>query len=208
MDRFRLYLVVGPQPRLEAAVRDAIRGGVTMIQLRFKELSDRQVLDQARSLIGICRANRTPLIINDRIDLALILGAEGVHLGVDDLPLEHASSLAPPGFHIGYSPESDEQIATSAERGATYLGIGPVYTTSTKLDAGDPLGLDEFQRRRSLTTLPVVGIGGIDATNASNVIAHGAIGVAVSSAILKERDIESAARQIRSRLDFTGSSIE
>ena len=202
MDRFRLYLVAGAQPHLEDAASAAIRGGVTMIQLRFKELSDRRILDMANPIVRKCHARYIPLVINDRIDLAIILGADGVHLGVDDLPLEHAKALTPPDFLIGYSPETDEQIVTAAERGASYLGIGPVFATSTKLDAGDPLGLVEFQRRRSLTNLPVVGIGGIDSRNASDVIAHGATGVALSSAILGTKDIESAARQIRSRLDL------
>jgi thiamine-phosphate diphosphorylase len=192
MGEFNLYLVAGARHDLADAITAALRGGVTMVQLRFKDLDDRTVVDMAAPVAGICRQQRIPLIINDRIDIALVLDADGVHLGVDDLPIEAARKIAPPGFHIGYSPETDDQILTAAERGATYLGIGPVYGTTTKADAGSPLGILEFQRRRSLTQLPVVGIGGIDVTNAREVVGHGATGVALSSAILGANDIESA----------------
>jgi thiamine-phosphate diphosphorylase len=198
---FRVYIVAGFRDDLARAIHSAIRGGVTMVQLRLKDLSDREALTTARPVMGICRETGVPLIVNDRIDLALILGANGVHLGVDDLPLEDARRLAPPGFMIGYSPETDAQIVTASDRGATYLGIGPVYATSTKLDAGEPLGPTEFHRRRSLTNLPVVGIGGITATTARDVIEHGADGVALSSAILGAAHVESAARSVRIAVD-------
>jgi thiamine-phosphate diphosphorylase len=201
MDRYRLYLVAGAHANLPAVIEAAILGGVTMIQLRLKNITDREILSQAEPIAGICRDSGVPFILNDRIDLALILGAAGVHLGVDDLPIEHARNLAPAGFEIGFSPETDEQIVSAASRGATYLGVGPVYATSTKLDAGDPLGLAEFRRRRSLTALPVVGIGGIDAANAADVVAHGANGVAVASAILGASDVALASRTLRSSLD-------
>lgn len=193
----RLYMVVGAMAHLPAVVEGAIAGGVTLLQLRFKERTDREVIELARPAIARCAAANVPVIINDRIDLALILGAQGVHLGVDDLPLADARNLAPPGFEIGCSPETDDQIADAAELGATYLGIGPFYRTATKGDAGEPLGPEEFARRRSLTPLPVVGIGGITAANAPAVIAAGADGVAVSSAITAASDPARAARAIR-----------
>ncbi|MEJ7837353.1 MAG: thiamine phosphate synthase, partial [Thermomicrobiales bacterium] len=156
-----LYLVAGAGPDVQQDIAAAIHGGVTMVQIRFKSLSDRDLIDLAEPVMELCKRHQIPVIVNDRLDLALVLNADGVHLGVDDLPLESASEMSPEGFHIGYSPESDEQIRTAAERGATYLGIGSVYTTTTKLDAGAALGLEEFHRRCELTTLPVVGIGGI-----------------------------------------------
>jgi thiamine-phosphate diphosphorylase len=201
MASFSLYLVAGFREDIASAINAAIRGGITMVQIRFKEMSDRDTIDAARSVVGICRERGVSVIVNDRIDLALILGADGVHLGVDDLPLEDARRLAPENFQIGYSPETNEQIISAQERGATYLGIGPVYLTTTKLDAGEPLGPAEFQRRRSLTRLPVVGIGGISAANARDIIDHGANGVALSSAILGAQDVESAARAIRFAID-------
>jgi thiamine-phosphate pyrophosphorylase len=193
---FRLYLVAGEHENLSLAVQRAISGGITMVQLRLKQRTDRDILETAHSIQGICRDHGIPLVINDRIDLALVLGADGVHLGVDDLPLEDARNLAPPGFLIGYSPETEEQLRTAQSRGATYLGIGPVFATTTKPDAGEPLGLAEFHRRCTTVELPVVGIGGINAENAGSVIDQGAAGVAVASAILSRPDIETAAREL------------
>lgn len=193
---FRLYLIAGDHPDLPAAIVQAIQGGVTLVQLRLKNRSDRDILDTASSILGICRDRKIPLILNDRIDLALAIGADGVHLGVDDLPIEAARNLAPRYFQIGYSPETEEQLITAQSRGATYLGIGPVFATTTKSDAGSPLGLAEFHRRCQQTELPVVGIGGISAGNAKDVIAQGAAGVAVASAILSRSDIETAAREL------------
>jgi thiamine-phosphate pyrophosphorylase len=192
-----LYLVAGARPDIAEVVTSAIAGGVTLVQLRLKELTDHEIVDIAGPIAGICRDRGIPLIINDRIDLALIVGAQGVHLGVDDLPLEDARKIAPPGFEIGYSPETDDQLQSAGSRGATYLGVGPVYATSTKPDAGEPLGLDEFRRRCSLTSLPVVGIGGITGENAGLVMQYGANGVAVSSAILAASDVEQATRVLR-----------
>ena len=197
---FRLYLVAGDHPDLPLAISQAIQGGVTLVQLRLKDRTDREIIHHAQSIQGICRDHRIPLIINDRIDIALAIGADGVHLGVDDLPLEAASALAPERFAIGFSPETEEQLISAQSRGATYLGVGPVFATSTKPDAGDPLGLPEFQRRCQQVSIPVVGIGGITARNAPDVMRHGAAGVAVASAILARPDIQNAARELRTSI--------
>lgn len=195
----RVYLVVCPEhvedDMLEVC-EAALRGGVTMVQLRSKVGSDRDLLNLAFQLRGLCRRYDVPLLINDRLDIALAAEADGVHLGVDDLPLECARALAGDGFIIGYSPETDEQLRSAADRGADYLGIGPIFDTKTKLDSGNALGLDEFSRRMNLGGLPTVGIGGISVENAASVFATGAQGVAVVSAILSAPDAEQAARQI------------
>lgn len=174
----------------------ALRGGVTMLQLRGKNRTDRELLGIAIDLRKVCARYTVPFIVNDRLDIALAAGADGVHLGVDDLPLSAARAVAGKGFIIGYSPETDEQITGASFERANYLGIGPVYATSTKSDAGKALGLEEFARRVRLANLPTVGIGGINASNASDVLAAGADGVAVISAILSAPDIERAARQL------------
>jgi len=185
--QLQLYLVLDPDlvagDPLEAA-RAAMRGGVTMLQLRAKHRTDREILALAEPLADICRREGVPFLVNDRLDLALACGADGVHLGVDDLPLAHARRLGGSTLIIGYSPESDEQIRAAAENGASYLGIGPVFATSTKGDAGEPLGVAEFARRHQLSGLPAVGIGGISVQNAGKVMEAGADGVAVVSAIL------------------------
>lgn len=196
----RVYLVYDPTTCISRSVTETIdaviAGGVTALQLRWKSGTDREIVHLANVIGPRLRERGIPFLINDRVDLALAAGADGVHLGVDDLPLEDARRIAGPGFIIGYSPETDAQIVEAATN-ASYLGIGPFFATQTKLDAGEALGPGEFARRRALTSLPVVGIGGIIATNASEVMAAGADGVAVASAILGANDPEVATRALR-----------
>lgn len=170
--------------------------GITCLQLRWKTGTDRQVVELAREFVPLCRAHRIPFIVNNRIDIALAAGADGVHLGVDDLPLADARNLAPPEFTIGYSPESDDDLRDAGARGATYLGIGPIFATTTKADAGAALGIGEFTRRRKLTALPVVAIGGVNERNAFDAIHAGADGVAVISAIAAADDPVEATRRL------------
>lgn len=194
-----LYLVVDPaQCRGDVidVTRAALRGGVTMVQLRAKKLTDRELLASAIALRQLCTEFHFPLLVNDRVDIALAAGADGVHLGVDDLPIAHARRLGGDDFIIGYSPETDEQLESAASNGANYLGIGPVYVTGSKADAGDALGIPEFARRMKLGNLPAVGIGGITAANAAAVRAAGADGIAVISAILGSDDPEQASAQL------------
>jgi len=200
----RLYLVADPDHvtgDLVATVASAIMGGVTMVQLRAKSLSDREHLALAAALVERCAHDDVPLIVNDRVDIALASGASGVHLGVDDLPLAAARTLAGAGFLIGSSPETDEQIESAARAGADYLGIGPVYGTRTKSDAGNALGLSELARRCAIAPLPVVGIGGITSDGATDVIHAGAAGIAVVSAILAANDPQAAAWRLRRSVD-------
>jgi thiamine-phosphate diphosphorylase len=200
----RLYLVLDPDlargnPLTVAS--DALDAGVSCLQLRWKSASDRDFLDLAHELASIAHARHVPFLVNDRLDIALAAGADGVHLGVDDLPLEAARRLAGPAFIVGYSPESDDDIRDAASRGATYLGIGPFFATSTKADAGSALGPVEFSRRRRLTSLPVVAIGGIDADSAHKPMRAGASGVAVASAIDGATDVAGATRALARSLN-------
>lgn len=195
----QLYLVADPDHfdgDLATAVSDAISGGVTCVQLRAKTLTDLEFLCLARRLRDVCQAAEVPLIVNDRLDIALAVNADGIHVGVDDLPAPVIRSLARPDFIVGYSPETDEQIRASKDDGVDYLGVGPVYGSRTKLDAGEALGIVEFRRRCELSPVPVIGIGGITAENAGAVIESGARGVAVVSAILGQEDVTEAARSI------------
>jgi thiamine-phosphate diphosphorylase len=200
----RLYFVADPDQStadLVDVVRSAIAGGVTAVQFRAKRLHDRDAYDLGRTVAGACRESGTAFIVNDRLDLALALEADGVHLGVDDLPIEAARRIAPPGFIVGYSPETDEQATHARERGASYLGVGPVFGTTTKSDAGEAIGLDVLQRRYLLSRLPVVGIGGITSQNAGRVIEAKASGVAVISAISGAGDPLLAAETLRKTVD-------
>lgn len=200
----RLYLVFDPDfcaGDPAETLSEAIRGGVTMVQLRAKHRTDREVLALGATLRTICAEAGVPFLVNDRLDLALALHADGVHLGVDDLPLEAARRLAGDHFIIGYSPETDDQARSAHERGADYLGIGPIFGTATKADAGEALGVSEFSRRRALTPLPVVAIGGINATNAVTAMNANADGIAVVSAILRAPMPMAAARELRDAID-------
>jgi thiamine-phosphate pyrophosphorylase len=198
-DVLRLYLVASPDDRpngdLVEVVESTILAGVTCIQLRWKSATDRAILELGSAILRVTLGAGIPLIINDRLDLALALSADGVHLGVDDLPLHDARRIAGPDFIIGFSPESDDQIVR-ADQHASYLGIGPFFSTATKHDAGRALGPIEFARRRALTTLPTVAIGGISGDNAAQPIAAGANGIAVVSAILGMADPVEATRDL------------
>jgi thiamine-phosphate diphosphorylase len=182
-------------------VERALSGGVTAVQLRYKHGTDREALELARSLRSRTADQGALFLVNDRLDLALASGADGVHLGVDDLPLEDARRIAGPDLVIGYSPETDDQTRDASERGADYLGVGPVFGTATKSDAGNPIGPDTVSRRAGLAGIPVIGIGGITAQNARSVIGAGAVGVAVVSAISMQDDPRAAAVGLRRALD-------
>jgi thiamine-phosphate pyrophosphorylase len=134
----------------------AARGGATCIQLRLKDVSARDLAGLAAELI---RSVGIPVIINDRADVALAVGAAGVHLGADDIPVSAVRSFAPAGFIVGASVGSDDEIRNA--KGADYVGIGPVYPTGSKKDAGKAIGVDGFSRLAVATGLPAVAIGGI-----------------------------------------------
>lgn len=182
---------------LVARAAAAVRGGATMIQLRLKDADARTQVEVARALLTALPPT-VPLIVNDRADVALAAGATGVHVGTDDLPVAAVRRIVPPGFIIGASVGSDAEVAGA--RGADYVGIGPVYATASKADAGAAIGVEEFARLAALCALPAVAIGGIDATNAAPVMAAGAHGVAVIRAIFGASDPEAAARALRSAL--------
>lgn len=197
----RVYLVADPDQTpgdLVDVVTRALAGGVTMVQLRAKSRTDREIIELGRVLESLCRQHGAAFLMNDRIDLSLALGADGVHLGVDDLPVEDASRIAPPGFVIGFSPDTDQQAIDAAARGVSYLGVGPVFGTVSKSDAGAAIGLDLLAHRAAISGLPTIGIGGISPDNASDVIAAGACGVAVIGAILRADDPRQAAAALRS----------
>jgi len=194
-----VYLVADPEQTRRPLIDDvsaAIRGGVTAVQLRSKHLTDREALQLAIALREITRHSATLFLVNDRLDIALAADADGVHLGVDDLPVSVARRLAPNSFVIGYSPETDEQAQQARANGADYLGVGPVFSTSSKLDAGEPIGLSTLSKRVFIAGIPVIGIGGITAKNAPLAIETGAVGVAVVSTILGAEDPETAAQRL------------
>jgi thiamine-phosphate pyrophosphorylase len=177
---------------LVARAAAAVRGGATMVQLRLKDADARTQVEVARRLIA---SLPVPVIVNDRVDVALASGAAGAHVGTEDIPVLSVRSMAPAGFIIGASVGGDADVGSSA--GADYAGIGPVFETSSKSDAGTAIGIGAVGRLTSACGIPSVGIGGIDESNAAAVMSAGASGVAVIRALLGAPDPEAAARRIR-----------
>lgn len=192
---YRLYLIAPALTPLEV-VEAALRGGVTMLQLREKELPLAQTLEAGRRLRALAREHGVPFLVNDRADLALLLEADGLHVGQEDLPVREARRLLGQEAIIGVSAASAAEGRQAEAGGADYLGAGSVFPTPSKADAGAPIGTEGLRAVAAATSLPVVGIGGITAANAGSVMAAGAAGVAVISAILKTSQPEAAARQL------------
>ena len=197
---FRLVLVTDDAVLggrdLVATCRAAESGGVTSIQLRLKHASARELAEAGRALLGVLRV---PLIVNDRLDVAIAIRAAGVHLGPDDVPVELARRVAPEGFIIGASVGHERELENG--RAADYWGVGPWRQTGTKGDAGAPLGADGFRRIAALAgTRPVVAIGGIRPEDVRPALAAGASGVAVVSGILGAPNVEEAAREYSNHL--------
>ena len=188
--------------------RAALDGGATAIQLRWKQGSLAEAIAVGRAVRTVCRQHGALFIVNDRVDLALAVNADGVHLGEDDLPVAEARRLTGPDLVIGYSPSSVADADRAARDGADYLGVGPVFGTRTKPDAGEAIGLDGLRRMVAAVSIPVVGIGGITGANAAAVIGAGACGVAVISAVVGADDVAAAARELRVAVDHAGGDSE
>jgi thiamine-phosphate pyrophosphorylase len=182
---------------LEEIVSAAVRGGVTMVQLREKECSSRQFVESARRLKEKLDPFDIPLLINDRADIALAAGCDGVHIGQSDLPYQDARQLMGPDAIIGLSVENEEQAREAEGLDADYLGLSPIYATPTKTDIDTQLGLEGVRRIRKISRHVLVAIGGLNESNTPDVIRSGADGVAVVSAICSADDPEEAARRIR-----------
>ena len=196
----RLYLVTDSDlslgRSLAEVVEAAVRGGVSCVQLREKRLDTREFVAQARALRALLAECRIPLVVNDRIDVALACGADGVHLGQSDMPVEDARRLLPPEVFIGWSVETPQDVLRARALPVDYLGVSPVFATPTKTDTARPWGLDGLRGVRAATALPLVAIGGIHAGNARQVLEHGADGLAVVSAICSAPSPREAATEL------------
>lgn len=178
-----------------AGARAALQGGARIIQLRDKEATTRQLVAYAQVLRTLTREYNALLIINDRLDVALAVEADGVHLGQEDMPVRLARRIAGEELIIGVSAETvDEAIRAEAE-GADYLGVGPMFATATKPDAGAPVGPERLREIKQHVSLPVFGIAGITLQNAPLVLQAGADGICVISAILNAPDPIEATRE-------------
>lgn len=197
--RLRLCLVTDRnlsrgRPLVEI-VAAAVRGGATMVQLREKDADTRTFVELARALKTMLAEAGVAFIVNDRVDVALAVGADGVHVGQSDMRVEDVRRLLGDERIVGLSIDNVDQIRRADAVFADYLGVGPIYAQSTKADAAPPLGLAGLRTARALTTKPVVAIGGITPENATAALEAGAQGLAVVSAIVGADDPEAAARR-------------
>jgi len=182
---------------LEDVVARAVQGGVTMVQLREKQLCTREFVELGRALRALLAPRGVPLLVNDRVDVALACGADGVHIGQSDIRYADARRLMGAGAVIGVSVESVEQAAEAERCGADYMGVSPVFATPTKTDTSAPWGLEGLRGLRRRFSLPLVAIGGIGPDNAAEVFEAGADGIAVVSAICASPDPQQAAATLR-----------
>lgn len=178
-------------------VRQAVAGGVTCVQLREKHCSTREFIEQARALQPLLKDKRIPLIINDRLDVALAVGADGIHLGQQDMALADARKIVGQTMVIGISAESVADAIRAEQQGADYIGVSPVFATPTKTDTAEALGLEGIQKISRAVAIPIVGIGGVNQRSAAAVLGAGADGIAVVSAIVSADDPKKAAADLK-----------
>jgi thiamine-phosphate pyrophosphorylase len=203
---WRLYVITdgrASRGRSHLQVAEAaILGGADVLQLRDKEASGGHLYRVALQLRKLTREAKVPFIVNDRVDIAMAAGADGVHVGQSDLPASVAREIIGPDKILGVSVDTVEEAVLAEKDGADYLGVGPVFEArGTKPDAGEPLGVDRIARIRRHCRLPIVAIGGIDAGNAAKVREAGADAAAVISGIVAADDIADAARRLKRILD-------
>jgi thiamine-phosphate pyrophosphorylase len=197
-----LYLVtdrsLSKGREIEWIVEQAVKGGVTMVQLREKSCTTREFVNLAIRLKKKLQHVNVPLIINDRLDIVLASDADGLHIGQGDMPYNIARRILGYGKIIGLSVENMEQAHQANSMDVDYIGISPVYSTDTKTDTHVPFELEGIRQVMSFTNHPAVAIGGIGPSNAAHIIDAGANGIAVVSAIVSSPDPESAAKKLKS----------
>ena len=203
--RLRLYVITDTRAArgrsLVEIVAAALAGGATAIQLRDKSSSTLAQVELGRALRRLTAAAGALLLVNDRVDVAHAIEADGVHLGPDDLPVAAARAILGPRAIVGGSSGNLEELARSLADGVDYLGVGPMYPTVSKSDAGPAIGPGGLATIRQATELPIVGIGGIDAANLGPVFEAGADGVAIISAIVGADEPAAATRRVRAAVD-------
>ncbi len=185
---------------LPEAVREAAEGGATMVQLREKNADLKEVKKLAVEVRDVCREYNIPFIVNDDVDLAREIDADGVHVGQEDAAASEARRILGPEKIVGVTARTPEQIRKAEEDGADYIGSGAVFGTTTKKDA-KPMSMEEFRKITEISAIPVVAIGGISLENAEKLKGSGAAGMAVVSALFSQKDIRSAAEAL-SRIDL------
>jgi thiamine-phosphate pyrophosphorylase len=181
---------------LVSIIQKAVEAGTTLVQVRGKKLSTPQFLNLALAACEFCKSRDIPLIINDRIDIALACDADGVHLGQEDIPLSFARKILGNQRLIGVSVNTVKEAHEAEAKGASYLGVGPIYDTLSKEEIGPILYLEGLRKIRKKVQIPILAVGGIQAENARDVISSGADGLAVISAIMGSEDIAEATSRL------------
>jgi thiamine-phosphate pyrophosphorylase len=201
---YTLYLVtdrkLAASRSFDDIVRQAVEGGVTLVQLREKELSTRDFVRFAIGLRNLLHECRIPMIVNDRLDVALACGAAGVHLGQDDMDCGIVRAIAGRRLIIGVSVNGVDEAVRAEAQGADYLAVSPVFDTPTKTDTPAAVGLDGLRAIRKAVMLPLVAIGGVKAENAAEVVRAGADGLAVVSAIMANPEPKTAAQALKAAI--------
>lgn len=200
-----VYVIAGPwPPRGRSALdvaRAALLGGAPAVQFRDKQAPDGELLRQATVIRELTRQAGAMFIINDRPDIARAVDADGVHVGPEDMSVTEARRLLGPAALIGASVETVAEARAAESAGASYLGVGPVFATTTKLDAGQPVGCQRVAEIKSAVNIPVVAIGGITAGTAGEVVRAGADGVAVTAAVADADDMSLAVERLLAQVE-------
>jgi thiamine-phosphate diphosphorylase len=201
--RFDLYVITDAEPgarsHLEVA-RAALAGGADALQLRDKSATAQNLCLLASEIQPMARKFGAVFLVNDRVDVALVTGADGAHVSPDDLPTREARKLLPAPGILGISAGTLEEAKRAAREGADYIGVGPVFASPSKADAGAPIGPEGLAKIARAVSIPVVGVGGITLENVAQVIEAGASGAAVISAVVKAADMTQAARALKARI--------
>ncbi|WP_133010222.1 thiamine phosphate synthase [Marinomonas flavescens] len=203
MNPYQLYLVTDENltlERLKYVVAEAVKGGVTMVQIREKHHDVRAFIERANAIKTVLQGSGVPLIINDRVDVALAVDADGVHLGQSDMPASLARRLIGPNKLLGLSIESHQQLADVVDLPIDYIGLSAIFATPTKTDTLNHWGISGLRDALQTTSLPIVAIGGINPTNIEDVAATGVHGIALVSAICQAEDPRLASEEIKALL--------
>ncbi len=214
--KLHLYFIAGTkdvgEKKLVEVLEAALKGGITAFQLREKgegALEGDALRTLAEQCFTLCKKYNVPFIVNDHVELALEVGADGVHIGQEDGVISAVRTKIGPDKALGVSTHTKTDALAASDAGASYIGVGPLYESTSKLDAGNPVGPELVKEVvRELPGLPIVGVGGISERKAGTVIREGASGVAVISAIASAADVEEATRAIKGRITLALTGVE
>ncbi|MBI1936074.1 thiamine phosphate synthase [Candidatus Woesearchaeota archaeon] len=201
---FGLYFITDSRLTKKSVLEDvkaAIRAGVKIVQYREKEAPAGKMIKEAAEIRKLCKENNVLFLINDRIDIALAVGADGVHFGQDGIPYNYARNMLGENKIIGMSAHSAEDALNNEEMGADYTSIGPIFHTITKKDAKFPIGLEPVRQLKDKLKIPFVAIGGINEENIGEVLEAGARNIAIISAIVAKDNVEERARHFMEKIN-------